>query len=396
MTNSLILALHGAYDRATIAADLLDSASEKVPVYAPVERHARQSGIERAERESERDTDALRLAILRQVPETSEELAIFAYHAWIYAGIYQGMTDMTEEQQQIELNAEVIFNFLITANAAGMNAHGKRFQNGAALAFSARQMRRAQEVDGEPVEPTPPGDDAPAQAFEDHARRVRYDASAFVDDVADIAGSHGATIAINRAREIPGFKSNTLGHDLDPQTTVWADRILDKAERAVGRPESQPEADRYVAALMAARMPTAEAIVRKMAVLDKHGSAGDSMTWASIYDDVRALTDTPNFGVHHQDGFLLQSWNEWAGLTANGEADSERARITSEALLNIPATTPLGAAAKLKIALWTAADDWLADAILGVFCDDFERKLAMGQFSERATWDVIRQLEDMD
>lgn len=131
---SLIATLHARYASVWAEHGRADCAA----TYAPPDGKVRlwlDRGMEGLLRES----DALRLAMLYQVPQTMEEAALLSYHVW---SIYDSVAALTaDEKLALEAAVTALFDFLMRHGAADMNGHGEIFRAGTMLAWKSVRAR---------------------------------------------------------------------------------------------------------------------------------------------------------------------------------------------------------------------------------------------------------------
>lgn len=95
-------------------------------------------GYETGLRENSTETDLLRHTILHQVPNTDEELAVLAFHAW---GIFDYDQNTEEDRTALAQGLSSIFDYLVGESRADMEKMGHQFASGAMLAFHRRRHR---------------------------------------------------------------------------------------------------------------------------------------------------------------------------------------------------------------------------------------------------------------
>ncbi|HVL77879.1 MAG TPA: hypothetical protein VM346_01175 [Sphingomicrobium sp.] len=139
---SLILALHARYEAAWDEYNRLDNA--KLALDESVEEERRLSfRYDDAMRRNQEEVDALRVAILLQVPSTDEELSILAFHMW---SLYDSDSETASgiEKRALEEGLNSTFDYLVGEGRCEMDRLGRQFANGASLAFDRRRFRTGQ------------------------------------------------------------------------------------------------------------------------------------------------------------------------------------------------------------------------------------------------------------
>ena len=139
-TTSPILAMHARYEAAQAAYTTLDNAQSATRRGAAADSSytlAVETGMTRADAES----DALRTAILYQVPNTAEEALILQYHVWIAVDLYgQDAPDLDRAAMLTAIDA--LFDFAVsTTPLAADAAPGRQFAYGADRVRERRSFR---------------------------------------------------------------------------------------------------------------------------------------------------------------------------------------------------------------------------------------------------------------
>lgn len=142
---SPILAIHRQYEAAMEAQHTLDLADMGLGKCEADQRLEHRYKIAMGAADAE--TDALRTAILYQVPATAEEALILQYHVWIAADLYG--QEAPEAQWAAFLAAlDILFDFHASETPdAETGDLGKQFVSGTRLAESRRRLR-AGDVEG--------------------------------------------------------------------------------------------------------------------------------------------------------------------------------------------------------------------------------------------------------
>lgn len=138
-TGSPILAMHQRYE-ATMAEYLV---IEKAESRARKERDENTEGaMSRAMRASCRETDALRTAILHQVPDSWTEAMVLQFHVVNAFDMMAGCTDYPEyEQEALQTGIDTLFDFMCCEVDADHERVGRNFQDGANRVFFNRRRR---------------------------------------------------------------------------------------------------------------------------------------------------------------------------------------------------------------------------------------------------------------
>lgn len=137
---SVIAAMHARYEVLDRQYDATDRASNGAS-------DDRRSHLLDALRDMQRETDALRVAILRQRPTDNQDLAIFACHLHIATDMSAaiGTADMRESDQElvdlINYAAETVFDYVVGEGFADMERIGASFSASAMRCHERRQDR---------------------------------------------------------------------------------------------------------------------------------------------------------------------------------------------------------------------------------------------------------------
>lgn len=113
--NSLILALHARYEQAWGEYNRLEEARAAwAKAKPPSEEHSRKYQIESAQSESQREIDALRLALLHQVPTNWQEALVLADHVHTALAITDSFdTDRNDpERSAFETGFDTLLDFM--------------------------------------------------------------------------------------------------------------------------------------------------------------------------------------------------------------------------------------------------------------------------------------------
>lgn len=130
---SAILAMHRQYEAAWEAHHTVDKAKLRLG-----KDEGRQEGIfERAMSLDVAEGDALRLAILYQVPTTWVEAMVLQYHIYIE----QGMGSAEPWPDALEVAIETLFDFFACEIDADHEEIGRMFQSSANLVYERRHAR---------------------------------------------------------------------------------------------------------------------------------------------------------------------------------------------------------------------------------------------------------------
>ena len=128
---SLILALHARFEAASYECNALDNGTLRAA--RPTAERLEQ--LRAAISDSINEQDALRLAILMQVPNTTAEAAVLTFHISVARDAEETATD--REREALTLAIDTLFDFM-ACEAAGA-VQGKDF---ATLAERVRERRR--------------------------------------------------------------------------------------------------------------------------------------------------------------------------------------------------------------------------------------------------------------
>lgn len=143
--SSTIMAMHQRYE-AAMAEYLLAEKAERKAKNDGDDDSARS--FERGMRALCRETDALRLAILNQVPDRWDEAMVLQFHITNAADLLVSSDGGPEAEQEALLTAiDTVFDFLCCERAEDHNALGREFQRAANRIFVARRHRTGQVED---------------------------------------------------------------------------------------------------------------------------------------------------------------------------------------------------------------------------------------------------------
>ncbi len=140
---SPILAMHARYEVAVEEHHRLDvarSALEKSK-----EDHALCCRYSAAMNKSMAETDALRRAILYQVPETWPEALVLARHIHVAHDMEDAPSE--EDKAALQTAIDTLFDFMCCEVDQDHEALGPQFQTSANLVFFARRLRRGVTAD---------------------------------------------------------------------------------------------------------------------------------------------------------------------------------------------------------------------------------------------------------
>lgn len=109
---SLIIALHARYEAARAEYNEIDTAQPAKPKDVNHPDWTLHWRLEEAMTENREETDALQQAILHQIPDTDEELAVLAYHA---GSVFDPATTLTEaEKTALDRGLVSILDYLVS------------------------------------------------------------------------------------------------------------------------------------------------------------------------------------------------------------------------------------------------------------------------------------------
>jgi hypothetical protein len=136
---SIILDLHARYEAAWAEFNVAEAAQPAKPKNGDSPDFKLYFRLEDGMHRNSRETDALRLAILYQVPATDEEATVLAFHCW---GLFDPASSPTkDETHAIEEGLNSIFDYLVSEGRADMDKMGAQFTHGALIAFDRRRYR---------------------------------------------------------------------------------------------------------------------------------------------------------------------------------------------------------------------------------------------------------------
>jgi hypothetical protein len=131
---SVILAMHARYETSWEEYNRLDEAVVKSSM--DHEGHMRRVHLGNSQQETFRESEALRFAILRQVPSDWREAVILQFHVW---GIYDSEQNTPKDHAAIEVALDHLLDFMCGEGDYG--GLGDQFANGEKLARERRRLR---------------------------------------------------------------------------------------------------------------------------------------------------------------------------------------------------------------------------------------------------------------
>ena len=136
---SLILAMHARYEQAWQEFNTIDGASLEFAGKTDPDSLCEHHKLDRAGKANAREFDALRLAILWQVPDTWPEALVLSYH--IHCA--HDLEDSPSKESKAALAAAIdtLFDFMACEVEQDHEALGEQFKNGTMLVFEQRRLR---------------------------------------------------------------------------------------------------------------------------------------------------------------------------------------------------------------------------------------------------------------
>jgi hypothetical protein len=132
------MAMHQRYEATMIEYLAIEVAESDAIARNDDERFA----FERASSASCRETDALRTAILHQVPATIAEAAVLQFHNYAAFDVVNGMEDAPEfEREALKTAISTMLDFLCREMKGDHAAIGEAFKDAAVQVFFARRRR---------------------------------------------------------------------------------------------------------------------------------------------------------------------------------------------------------------------------------------------------------------
>ena len=136
---SVLMAMHRRYEQAVAEYEIIDTAHQS----------AKDNGeddaflLYNASQASVREADALRIAILYQVPATTAEAAVLQFHISNMHDMIEGCTDRRElEEEALKVAIQTIFDCLTSEIKEDVEQFaGASFRDEAARAYFARSRR---------------------------------------------------------------------------------------------------------------------------------------------------------------------------------------------------------------------------------------------------------------
>lgn len=140
-----IATLHCLYELA-VAADMKIEIADNALKGADPANEAVAARYEEARKKIGAETDALRFALLYQVPETWADAVILQFHLWELADLLASADVRPEDEDAALLvGSETLFDFMVAMlPEAERDALGRAFQMGTKLALSRRRTRTAE------------------------------------------------------------------------------------------------------------------------------------------------------------------------------------------------------------------------------------------------------------
>lgn len=134
-SGSIIAALHRRFEAAWAEHHVMDCHE-----IATKDDHREQNWCRRGQEENEAETDALRIAILYQVPNDQEDLALLSYHVW---SVYDEGQNSKREMAALTVALTSLFDYVMdeAAGRVDMSAHGKMLNTATMLAYHRRRYR---------------------------------------------------------------------------------------------------------------------------------------------------------------------------------------------------------------------------------------------------------------
>ena len=136
---SVLMAMHRRYEQAQVEYEIIDSARQEAKDNDDSEVHQ----LENASQSSVREADALRIAILYQVPATTAEAAVLQYHIYTTQDLVDGCVDRREpEEEALKVAIRTLFDFLACQMTEDHEQHvGASFRDEAVRAYFERRRR---------------------------------------------------------------------------------------------------------------------------------------------------------------------------------------------------------------------------------------------------------------
>lgn len=141
-TTSPILAMHARYEANEAEYETIDEAAMRLG-NSDADR-ALMHRYKDAMTTSERECDALRRAILFQVPDTMAEAAIFQFHIHIQYDLIATSTADDPDRDALTTAIDTLFDFMVSELGSDQDAIGPRFKDGAERVRQLRRFRTAE------------------------------------------------------------------------------------------------------------------------------------------------------------------------------------------------------------------------------------------------------------
>lgn len=142
-TTSPILALHARYEANEAEYDTIDEAAMRLG-NSDADRGLMHR-YKDAMTASERECDALRRAILFQVPDTMAEASVLQFHIHIQYDLVATSTDPGDpDKDALAVAIDTLFDFMASELGSEQDAIGPRFKDGAERVRQLRRFRTAE------------------------------------------------------------------------------------------------------------------------------------------------------------------------------------------------------------------------------------------------------------
>ena len=132
---SVILALHTRYEAAWLEYSNLEQAHTQLRNLSG-DTHAHGLNIEAGMRDNFAESEAIRYALLRQVPNDWREAAVLQFHVW---GIYDSDQNTAEDHAALTVALDHLFDFMCGEGDYG--DMGRQFAFGEQFARDRRRLR---------------------------------------------------------------------------------------------------------------------------------------------------------------------------------------------------------------------------------------------------------------
>jgi hypothetical protein len=136
---SILMALHHRYEQSLAEYEIIDSAHQAAKVSGDNEAFL----LENAGHSSVREADALRMAILYQVPGDIRQAAVLQFHIGTMHDMIEGCADRRElEEDALKVAIQTLFDFLACEMKEDHEQFaGASFRDEAVRAYFARNRR---------------------------------------------------------------------------------------------------------------------------------------------------------------------------------------------------------------------------------------------------------------